>query len=171
MMYFNKEQLDTLSAKFRQVDYGMLTTSDPAGLLSTRPLTQQQFAADCHLWFFTSDMSPFAHHLAAQPQANVSFCNPKENWSLSVVGRAELVTDKKKSVALWNPRFKSWLPGGIDDPQLVLIKMSVVSAEYRDAAAGSITQLVAASTFPGERRKSRGEERRKSPDEANKTEP
>lgn len=159
MTSFTQEQLDTVSAKIKHLQFGMFTTTDATGALSSRPLTQQQVDADGQLWFFTSDQSPFTHELAAHPQVNISFANPNDSLYLSVSGRAELLKDRNKAEQLWNPTVQAWFPGGLDDPHLALIKVSMESAEYWDAQAGKLTQLfaIAKAAFTGERPQHIGE--------------
>jgi general stress protein 26 len=159
MSHFNKEQLDTLTAKIKHIDFGMFTTSDAARVLTSRPLTQQQVDAEGQMWFFTSDEAEFVRELPANPQVNVSFSDIGDSLYVSVTGWAEVIRDRKKAEELWNPMVKAWFPGGLDDPHLALIKVNMQSAEYWDSHSSKMTQLfaIAKAAFTGERPKNIGE--------------
>ena len=49
---------------------------------------------------------------------------------VSITGRAQIVQDDAIAKALWSPAAARWLPGGIDDPQLGLLRVTVGRAEY-----------------------------------------
>jgi general stress protein 26 len=152
-------QLQSLTEKVKKVEFGMFTTRDQSGLLSSRPLTQQQVDEFGQLWFFTSDKMPFTHELAANPQVNVSFSDVKESLYVSISGRAELLKDRVKAQELWNPMVKAWFPGGLDDPDLALIKVTIEAAETWDTHSSRMTQLyaMAKAALTGERPKNVGE--------------
>lgn len=159
MSHFNKEQLDSLTAKIKHIDFGMFTTSDAARVLTSRPLTQQQIDAEGQMWFITSDEAEFMRDLPSNPQVNVSFSDINDSLYVSVTGWAEITRDRQKAEELWNPMVKAWFPGGLDDPHLALIKVKMQAAEYWDTHSSKMTQLfaIAKAAFTGERPKNIGE--------------
>ena len=50
--------------------------------------------------------------------------------------------DHAKAKELWHDSYKSWLPGGLDDPNLILLKIDVQQAEYWSAAEKRMVQLL-----------------------------
>lgn len=142
MPLYSQEQINTIAAKIKHVRFGMFTTSDHNQVLSSRPLTVQQIDGEGNMWFFTSDEADFTDHLALQPEVNVSFFSPDEHLYLSVTGQAYLVKDRAKARELWSPLVRAWYPGGLDDPHLVLIRVRIRTAEYWDASASKMKQLV-----------------------------
>jgi len=159
MSRFNKEQLDSLTAKIKHIDFGMFTTSDATHVLTSRPLTQQQVDAEGQMWFIISDEAEFVGDLPSHPQVNVSFSDISDSLYVSVTGLAEVTRDRNKAEELWNPMVKAWFPGGLDDPHLALIKVTMQSAEYWDSHSSKMTQLfaIAKAAFTGERPKNIGE--------------
>ncbi|MEC5161428.1 MULTISPECIES: pyridoxamine 5'-phosphate oxidase family protein [unclassified Janthinobacterium] len=159
MTQFAQDQLDAIKAKIKHVEFGMLTTSNVAGRLTSRPMTQQQIDGQGQIWFFTSDKSPFTHELQANPQVNVSFSDIKESLYVSVSGHAELLKDRAKAEEMWNPIVKAWFPEGLDDPHLALIKVSIETAEYWDSHLSKMAQLyaMAKAAVTGERPQGMGE--------------
>ncbi|MBB5367310.1 MULTISPECIES: pyridoxamine 5'-phosphate oxidase family protein [unclassified Janthinobacterium] len=158
-MSYNSEQLNIIAGKIKQVKFGMFTTSDDTRTLTSRPLTLQQTDSEGRMWFFVSEQTPFVRDLLNNPQVNISFAEPGDSLYVSVCGHAELVKDRSKAEELWSPLVKAWFPGGLDDPQLALIKVSLQSAEYWDVNSSKMTQFfeMAKAAITGDRPKDLGE--------------
>lgn len=159
MTQYNNDQLATLAAKIKHIDFGMFTASNDTRVLTSRPLTQQQVDEQGNIWFFVSDQEAFTRDLLGNPQVNVSFSNTHDSLYVSVTGRAELLRDRLKAQELWSPLIAAWFPGGIDDPHLALIKVKIQSAEYWDSKSSKMTQFfsMAKAALTGERPKEVGE--------------
>lgn len=153
MTQTHKEQLADLRNKIEDVKFGMLTTVGTGQTLSSRPMTAQQIDEQGQMWFFTSDKHAFTGELVHQPEVNVTFAAPDESLYVSVSGRATLVKDRTKIEELWNPMVGAWFPGGMDDPDLALICVDMVNAEYWDSSSSKMTQLfaIAKGIFTGQR--------------------
>ncbi|MDB6060818.1 MAG: ral stress protein [Verrucomicrobiaceae bacterium] len=134
--------LNELWKKIGQVKTGMFTTTDGSGRLNSRPMTSQEVDVDGVLWFFCSLHSEIAHELSERPQVNISFAEPKDGFYVSLAGQATLVRDRGLYASLWNPLVKAWFPRGLDDPDLVLIRFDIESAEYWDADSSRMVQLI-----------------------------
>ena len=50
--------------------------------------------------------------------------------------------DRAKMEELWSPMVKAWFPKGIEDPNIVLMKVHVEKAEYWDAPSSKLVALV-----------------------------
>jgi general stress protein 26 len=153
MSLYTQEQLHTIASKIKDIPFCMFTTSDASHVLSSRPLTTQQIDEEGNMWFFTSDEAAFTHELEFHPGVNLSFSDPGHSIYLSVYGRAQLLRNRDKAKELWNPKVRSWFPGGLDDPHLALIQVRIQTAEYWDASSSKMKQLIAKarSTLTGER--------------------
>ena len=136
-------QLEDLKEKIKDVKFGMFTTLDTDGKLSSRPMTSQQLDDHGNLWFFTSDVTNFVRHLNEHPEVNVAFSDPDDSLYVSVAGHAELTRDPAKIEELWSPLVAAWFDGGKEDPHLSLIKVHVSGAEYWDTKSSKMTQLYA----------------------------
>ena len=149
----HKEHLADLRNRIENVKFGMLTTVNVDQSLSSRPMTAQQIDEEGQMWFFTSDKHAFTKDLAQQPEVNITFSNPDDSLYVSVAGRASLVKDRTKAEELWNPMVGAWFPGGLDDPDLALIKIEIANAEYWDSSSSKMTQLfaIAKGIFTGQR--------------------
>jgi hypothetical protein len=90
---------------------------------------------------FVSDDASYARDLLNNPQVNVSFVDTGDSLYVSVCGHAQLLKDRAKAEELWSPLVKAWFPGGLDDPKLSLIKVTIQSAEYWDSSASKMMQF------------------------------
>ena len=123
------------------IRFAMLTTVDLDGSLTARPMTtvQKEFSGD--LWFFTSRSSPPALAVAANPIVGVQYTNPSDDVYVSLSGDARLEHDRARMEAFWSPMVKAWFPQGIDDPDLVMLRIDVHKAEYWDVKESKPVQL------------------------------
>ncbi|HEY3698553.1 MAG TPA: pyridoxamine 5'-phosphate oxidase family protein [Spongiibacteraceae bacterium] len=136
------ENLADLWKKIEQIKIGMFTTANTEGNLHSRPMTALEVDADGLLWFFSSLQSELAQDLSLQPLANISFAEPKDNFYVSLSGRAEFIGDRSQYQKLWSPLVKAWFPRGIDDPELVLIRFRISAASYWDSDASRMVQML-----------------------------
>ena len=58
-----------------------------------------------------------------------------------VSGNAAVSEDAAKKKALWSPMAKAWFPGGVDDPDLLLVRIDIEHADYWDVKESEIVQL------------------------------
>lgn len=118
----------------------MLTTID-GGVLRSRPMQTQDFDFDGDLWFFTSSETHKTEEIIKDNRVNVSYAAPDDNTYISVSGTASIVKDREKIEELWTPVYKAWFPKGLDDPNLILLKVSVEQAEYWDSSSSAFVQI------------------------------
>lgn len=134
--------LSALWPRLEHIRVGMFTTVDENGHLASCPMTNQKTDHEGSLWFFTSDQSTLSHNLAVRSEVNVSFVHEVESLYVSVSGHAEHIVDRQKMQEMWSPLMAAWFPGGIDDPHLALVKVTIESAEYWDSELGKMQQLL-----------------------------
>jgi general stress protein 26 len=129
-----------LNDLIKDVKIAMLTTID-WGVLRSRPMQTQEFDFDGDLWFFTSSETHKTDEIEKDRRVNVSYAAPDSNTYISVSGMAEIVKERAKIEELWNPIYKAWFPDGLEDPNLVLLKVAVEQAEYWDSPSSTIVQI------------------------------
>jgi len=120
----------TLIRLIKDIKIAMLTTVDETGRLQSRPMLTQAREFDGVLWFLVAKDSRPALDIARNQAVNLSYSSPEHQRHVSIVGRAELVDDRTLIEAWWSSAYLTWFPLGIDDPALVLIKVTVELAEY-----------------------------------------
>lgn len=124
-----------------QIEIACLTTIDHDGSLRSRPMVTREMDEDEALWFFTSDYSAAADEVVLNPQVCVTYASPEKNRFVSVSGTAELSRDAARMQQLWAPTLKAWFPKGLKDPDLALLRVDPVSAQYWDAPSSKLVQL------------------------------
>jgi general stress protein 26 len=133
------EHLTTLAGMIDDIEVAMLTTVD-GGELRSRPMATQKLGAAAELWFFTRKDAPKVGESTSHPVA-ISYAQPGKNRYVSVSGRASLVVDQQRFRELWNDALTQWFPGGVDDPELALLRVDIDAAEYWDAPARAFIHI------------------------------
>ena len=128
----------------RDAKVAMMTYLDPSGALVSKPMATQEADFDGTIRFIAERTSDKVRALQADPRVNVSYS--KSGTWVSVAGRARVVDDVEKLRELWSTFTSSWLEGGPDNPDNVLVEVDGESAEYWAAPGGStvisLTNLV-----------------------------
>ena len=120
----------------------MLTTLDLDGAtLRSRPMWTQGDGFDGSLWFFAGDDSALADELERNSNVCLSYAAPDKDLYVSVSGRADLIDDRAKAEELWNVYAEAWFPGGVDDPNLALVRVDVERAQYWEDKKPKVLQF------------------------------
>lgn len=135
------EAVKKLGELIKDIKFAMLTTTDTDGSMHSRPMATQQFSFDGDLWFFTDRTTQKVEEILQDKEVNVSYANPDKDRYVSVSGRAHIVRDRAKIKELWNPIYQAWFPEGVEDPNLVLIRVPVDQAEYWNTPDGKLVQV------------------------------
>ena len=134
-----------LGELIKDLQFAMLTTIEPDGSLRSRPMATHQDHGkefDGVLWFFTKGDTPKVDEVKQDQHVNLSYASPEKNKYVSVSGIGTLVRDKVKAKELWDPKYKAWFPDGLDDPELALLRVDVIKAEYWDTPGGTIVHAL-----------------------------
>lgn len=137
----HQDDVAKLAELIRGIKIAMLTTVDSEGSLRSRPMATQDRPFDGELWFFTAKHSPKVDEIYADQQVNLSYAEPAHNRYVSVSGKGTLVDDRGTAKQLWTPDLKIWFPKGLDDPEVLLLKVVPTKAEYWDAPSSSLVLL------------------------------
>ena len=127
----------------KDIQFAMFTTRHGNGHLHSRPMTTQNrdLADDESLWFFMSRKSGPVDDLRADPIVNVAYADTDADTYVSVSGTAAVVEDLAKKTALWNKGSQAWFPGGPSDPDVALVQVQIVHANYWDVKESKLVQL------------------------------
>ncbi len=127
----------------KDMRFAMFTTRHSNGHLHSRPMTTQNssLAEDSQLWFFMSRKGDPVADLLTEPTVNVAYADTGADSYVSVSGTAEVVEDIAKKKQLWSKMAEAWFPGGVDDPDLALVQVKIVHANYWDVKESKIVQL------------------------------
>lgn len=134
-------EMEKVAQLVKEIKFAMLTTHDQDGTLRSRPMTTLQIDGDGCLWFFTGDPSSKIVDVNHEPHVNLAYARTDQQDYLSITGTAEVVRDRQKMQELWTPWIKPWFPDGLDDPELVLLKVTMTEADYWDAPGSAAMRL------------------------------
>lgn len=118
----------------------MLTHVDENGRLVSKPMATQEVDFDGTVRFIAERASDQGMDIQKNPNVNVAYSGNGAWVSLS--GKARIVNDTDKLRELWSSFTSSWLEGGPENPNNVLIEIDADTAEYWDTPGGSkVTQV------------------------------
>ena len=118
----------------------MLTHVDEDGRLVSKPMATQEVDFDGTVRFIAERASDQGMDIQKNPNVNVADSGNGAWVSLS--GTARIVNDTDKLRELWSSFTGSWLEGGPENPNNVLIEIDADTAEYWDTPGGSkVTQV------------------------------
>ena len=127
----------------KDIKFAMFTTRHGNGHLHSRPMTTQngKIDEDSSLWFFMSRRGDVINDIAAEPAVAVVYADTNADDYVSVSGQARVVEDMAKKKQLWNTMTEAWFPGGVTDPDVALVQVSITHADYWEAKDNKLTQL------------------------------
>ncbi|HEY5177769.1 MAG TPA: pyridoxamine 5'-phosphate oxidase family protein [Terriglobales bacterium] len=119
-----------LNELIRDIDFAMLTTIRTNGSLHSCPMATKEVDADGVIWFFSHINTEKVEAIRTDPRVNLAYSDADSQRYVSIAGRCELVRDHVKAKQLWKPVYETWFPRGIEDPNLILLKVHVQEADY-----------------------------------------
>jgi general stress protein 26 len=134
------DSLTQLSKLIEPLRVAMLTISDAAGDLTSKPMAPLEMDEDGAIWFFTDLHSDKVRHLNI---VNLSFTDADNGTYVSISGRGEIQADREHIQKLWTLAAKPWFPNGPDSPNLALLKIIPSSAEFWDAPDSKMVRMFA----------------------------
>lgn len=122
----------------KDVRISMMATYAPEGEMHARPMAARTESESGELWFFTSRSGHVVQELRADPRVLLTYADPSDQNYVSITGKGAVVDDKAKAKALWNEHMRTWFPKGVDDPDLILIKVDGERAQYWDSPSSTV---------------------------------
>lgn len=129
------------------IPIAILTTVRPDSTLHSCPMVVQALDDDGAFWFLTAANTEKVEAVRTMQRVNLSFSENGSNRFVSVSGFCELVRDRERSKQLWSPSYKTWFPGGLDDPNLILMRIVVQEVEYWSASGPG---MISITGFPNQ---------------------
>lgn len=123
-----EKKLEKVKEIIDAVKIGLVTTVGDNGLVS-RPMAVQEVEPDGNLWFITFQDGSKIHQIEKEARVNVSFNDKNKNF-LSLTGNAKIIRNNEKEKELLGKAEKALFETDADDPNLVLLKVEVIGAEY-----------------------------------------
>lgn len=137
----------TLWDLIKEMRFGMLTHRHPDGSLHAHPLTTQNRSLDDDvLYFFVHRATELGQRIALDGDVNVTYSDTHRDHYVSVTGHARLNHDLGLRERLFNAMSRAWFPGGPTDPNLELVAVRILYAEYWNIRESKVTQLFKLAT-------------------------
>jgi general stress protein 26 len=110
----------------------MLVTIGPTSRPVARPMHIARIEEDGgRVWFLTGNTGHLVKEISEEAVVLLVFQNENSAY-LSLRGKARLVEDRSRIKDLWKEPYKVWFPKGADDPEIALIAVDPIDAEYWD---------------------------------------
>ena len=138
-------ELRRLAELVAAIEIAMLVTAEPDGALRSRPLRTLQIDSEGVLWFMTTISSPKIGEIDEHRRVSLSYMHPASERFVWASGVTQILRDEAKARELWTPGLRPWLPDGRDDPEAVLLKVTIEEAEYWERGHGEVIPLTAAA--------------------------
>jgi general stress protein 26 len=119
-----------LNELIKGIDFAMLTTIRSDGSLHGCPMATQEADRDGVIWFFSHTNTEKVEAVRTEPRVNLAYSDADSQRYVSISGRCELVRDHVKAKQLWKSVYATWFPKGIEDPNLILLRVHVQEADY-----------------------------------------
>ena len=130
-----------LNQLIKGIDFAMLTTVRTDGTLHSCPMATAEADSDGVIWFFSGNNTEKVEAIKTDRRVNLTYSDSGSRRYVSITGDAEPVRDHVKAREIWDPQYEAWFPKGVEDPNLILLRVVVLSAEYWDASAGRMVPL------------------------------
>lgn len=132
----------TLWDLIKEIRFGMMTHRHPDGSLHAHPLTTQNRSLDDGmLYFFVSRITQLGQRITLDGDVNITYCDTHKDHYVSVAGHARLSHDLALRERLFNALSRAWFPGGPADPNLDLLAVQILHAEYWNISESKVKQL------------------------------
>jgi general stress protein 26 len=138
----NNQKVEKLIEMVKDVRTCMLITNEKnVENLSGRPMSIAKIDAVGAMWFFTRESSYKVDEIEESKKVAIAITNESSNNYLMIHGNATLVKDKTKMEELWSSILKAWFPLGLDDPDMILIKVIPSKVNYWDSSSSKMVVL------------------------------
>lgn len=142
MIQEQNQNVEKLIEMVKDVRVCMLITNEQnAENLSGRPMSISKIDDDGTLWFFTRASSYKVDEIEESKKVSIAITNESSNNYLMIHGSASLVDDKTKMKELWSTILKAWFPLGLEDPDMILIKVTPNEVNYWDGTSSKMVVL------------------------------
>jgi len=119
----------------------LITIEEKGENLSGRPMSISEIEEDGTMWFFSKASSSKADEVEKERKVAISITDESRHNYLMINGTATLVNDKVKMIELWSSIMKVWFPLGLDDPDMILIRVTPEEVDYWDSSSNNMLVL------------------------------
>jgi general stress protein 26 len=144
------EGLKKIGSLIEDIHIAMLITTAHDGSFDSRPMAVHVKNFDGTVWFLTPVESEKVKEIRDDAHVGLIFADPANAKYISAKGRARWNQDRAKIHELWNPMYKAWFPNGENDPNIAVMRVDILEADYWEASSSKVVRgikyLAAAAT-------------------------
>ena len=133
-----KEEINSFKTIVENIKTGFLFTRLGVGEVKGRPMTTVHIGNSGDCWFFSSEFSSSVSEICRNNDVFLNYANPFINTYAVVTGKAYLTREINKMNELYTPSIKTWFPAGLNDPNLLLIRIEPDEITYWNGNSGKI---------------------------------
>lgn len=105
---------------------------------STRPMAVSEVDDNGVFWFLSLRTSEKFSDLEKDPRLTLHISNSSDQEYLTIHGRCEILNDMARKKELWSPFAKVWVPDGVENPDLRILKVTPTDGYYWDTKDGKV---------------------------------
>jgi general stress protein 26 len=142
----NPENLDQNIEKFIKMMSStrvcmLISDEQDEEYLSGRPMAISDVDEKGNIWFFTKERFHWVDELEDNKTISLAVINETDNTYLMVHGSVHLTDDQEKMKELWKPTMKAWYPKGLEEPDIILLKVEPEDVHYWDDESNNMIVL------------------------------
>jgi general stress protein 26 len=135
-----QDEIDRVWDLIESNSIGMLTTQFEGGLRA-RPLDARPDREAGAIFFITDVRGHKDDEITAKPDVCFVVIVPKDNFYLSITGRASVSRDPDRAKQIWKKLDDMWWKGGPDDPNARVLRIEPITAELWDGPSNSLVAV------------------------------
>ncbi|MDB6095215.1 MAG: ral stress protein [Verrucomicrobia bacterium] len=105
-------------------------------------MTVQDVDVIGNVWFLSARSSTLNKDINRNPRVQLLFANTGDSEYLNLLGFATIHDSKDFREKYWTPIAKAWFPGGVNDPELTIIRVQPKEGHYWDTVYGKAVTLL-----------------------------
>jgi len=120
----------------------MMVTAPSSYPAPGRPMAVSEVDDHRAFWFMALRTSEKFDDIAKDPRTTLYIANPSDQEFLTIHGRCEILNDMARKRELWSVFASAWVPDGVENPDLRLIKVTPEDGYYWDTKDGKVAAAV-----------------------------
>lgn len=133
------QTLESFEERLVPGDIVMLTSATAEDLLVSRPMMLRNVDEDGALLFLGTASALHAAGVGDGTQVNVTATRARQ-W-MSIAGTCRLLHDPRRTAELWDGKLEEWIPSGLKDPDLVVLRIQPGQIEAWDETTHAMVSL------------------------------
>jgi general stress protein 26 len=138
----HQEAIDKFKELVKHESNCLFTTCLTRVPLTTRPMSVQKVCDQGNFWFLSPADSDKNREIAEDSRVQLFISNSSNYEFLSLYGNATVSRDQQKIDEFWNDILKAWFPGGKNDPNITVIKVTPEAGFYWDTKDGKLVSMI-----------------------------